>query len=57
MTQDLLNLQHQLYDLCRYDIGEDNALKYNTLLWQNIQWLDTDNLNEAIIQLRKASYE
>ena len=57
MTMDLSNLQHQLYELCRYDVDTINYLKYNQLLWANIQGLDADAINEAIIQLRKANYE
>ena len=54
---DLNNLQHQLYDLCRYDVDTPNYLKYNSLLWSNILGLDADAINEAIIQLRKANYD
>ena len=54
---DLNNLQHQLYDLCRYEVDTPNYLKYNSLLWSNILGLDADAINEAIIQLRKANYD
>lgn len=57
MTTDLNNLQHQLYELCRYDIDTTNYLKYNQLLWANILGLDADAINEALIQLRKANYD
>ena len=57
MTQDLRKLQYELYEICHYDIETPNYLKYNQLLWDNIQGLDAEAMNEAIIQLRKANYE
>lgn len=54
---DLNNLQHQLYNLCRYDADTPQYVRYNKLLWTNIQGLDAEAINEAIIQLRKANYE
>ena len=51
MTMDLSNLQHQLYELCRYDVDTINYLKYNQLLWANIQGLDQEAVEDAIKQL------
>ncbi len=57
MTLDLRKLQYELYELCHYDVETPNYLKYNKLLWDSIQGLDADAINDAIIQLRKANYD
>ena len=48
-------LQKDLYQICRYDADTKDYIRYNQLLWANIQGLDTEAVEDAIKQLIKAN--
>jgi hypothetical protein len=54
MTQ-LELLQKSLYSLCRYDYDDKDYIRYNQLLWANIQGLDKESVEDAIKQLIEAN--
>lgn len=48
-------LQRSLYSIAKYDCETPNYLHYNQLLWSNIQGLDNEAIEEALIQLTEAN--
>lgn len=48
-------LQRSLYAIARYDHDTQNYIKYNKLLWANIQGLDQEALEDAIITLTECN--
>lgn len=48
-------LKKSLYSICRYDYDTKDYIRYNQLLWANIQGLDTEAVEEALRQLTKAN--
>ena len=48
-------LQRSLYSIAKYDFDTPNYLHYNQLLWSNIQGLDNEAIEEALIQLTEAN--
>ena len=48
-------LQRDLYQICRYDYDTPDYVRYNQLLWANIQGLDKEAVEDAIKQLVKAN--
>ena len=48
-------LQRSLYNIAKYDFDTPNYLHYNQLLWSNIQGLDNEAIEEALIQLTEAN--
>ena len=50
-------LQRDLYQICRYDYDTPDYVRYNQLLWANIQGLDTEAVEDAIKQLMECNHE
>ena len=48
-------LQKDLYQICRYDADTKDYIRYNQLLWANIQGLDIEAVEDAIKQLVEAN--
>jgi hypothetical protein len=48
-------LQRSLYSIAKYDFDTTNYIHYNKLLWSNIQGLDNEAIEEALIQLTEAN--
>lgn len=48
-------LQRSLYSIAKYDFETPNYIRYNQLLWSNIQGLDDEAIKEALIQLTEAN--
>jgi hypothetical protein len=48
-------LQRSLYSIAKYDCETPNYIRYNQLLWSNIQGLDNEAIEEALIQLTEAN--
>lgn len=48
-------LQRSLYNIAKYDYQTPNYIHYNQLLWSNIQGLDNEAIEEALIQLTEAN--
>lgn len=48
-------LRQSLYTICRYDYDTKDYIRYNQLLWADIQQLDAEAVEEALIQLTKAN--
>ena len=48
-------LQRSLYSIAKYDCETTNYIRYNQLLWSNIQGLDEKAIKEALIQLTEAN--
>jgi hypothetical protein len=48
-------LQRSLYSIAKYDCQTPNYLRYNQLLWANIQGLDDEAIKEALVQLTEAN--
>ena len=48
-------LQKDLYQICRYDADTKDYIRYNQLLWANIQGLDQEAVEDAIKQLVEAN--
>jgi uncharacterized protein VirK/YbjX len=44
-------LKRSLYTICRYDYTDRDYVRYNQLLWANIQGLDEESITDAIKQL------
>lgn len=44
-------LQRSLYSICRYDYDTKDYVRYNQLLWANIQGLDEEAITDALKQL------
>lgn len=54
MTRDEL-LRQDLYNIARFDVETPNYVKYNKLLWNDIQALDMEAVENAIIQLMECN--
>ena len=50
MTRDEL-LRQDLYNIARFDVDTPNYVKYNRLLWLDIQALDMEAVENALIKL------
>ena len=48
-------LQRSLYSVAKYDNQTPNYVRYNKVLWSNIQGLDEEAIKEALIQLTEAN--
>lgn len=48
-------LQRSLYSVAKYDNQTTNYVRYNKVLWSNIQGLDDEAIKEALIQLTEAN--
>lgn len=48
-------LQRSLYSIAKYDCETKDYIRYNQLLWSNIQGLDEEAIKEALIQLTEAN--
>jgi hypothetical protein len=48
-------LQRSLYSIAKYDYETPNYVRYNQVLWSNIQGLDEEAIKEALIQLTEAN--
>jgi hypothetical protein len=48
-------LQRSLYSIAKYDYQTKDYIRYNQLLWSNIQGLDNEAIEEALIQLTEAN--
>jgi hypothetical protein len=48
-------LRQSLYTICRYDYDTEDYIRYNQLLWANIQKLDIEAVEEAIKQLMECN--
>ena len=48
-------LQRSLYSIAKYDHETNDYIRYNRLLWSNIQGLDEEAIKEALIQLTEAN--
>lgn len=48
-------LQRSLYSIARYNPETPNYVRYNKLLWSNIQGLDDEAIKDALIQLTEAN--
>jgi hypothetical protein len=48
-------LRQSLYTICRYDYDTKDYIRYNQLLWADIQKLDIEAVEDALIQLTKAN--
>lgn len=48
-------LRQSLYTICRYDYDTKDYIRYNQLLWANIQGLDKESVEDAIKQLIEAN--
>lgn len=48
-------LRQSLYTICRYDYTDKDFIRYNQLLWANIQGLDEESITEALKQLTEAN--
>jgi hypothetical protein len=48
-------LRQSLYTICRYDYDTKDYIRYNQLLWDDIQKLDIDAVEEAIKQLMECN--
>jgi hypothetical protein len=48
-------LQRSLYSIARYNPETKDYIRYNRLLWSNIQGLDNEAIEEALIQLTEAN--
>jgi hypothetical protein len=48
-------LQRSLYSIAKYDHETKDYIRYNQLLWSNIQGLDNEAIEEALIQLTEAN--
>ena len=48
-------LRQSLYTICRYDYDTKDYIRYNQLLWADIQKLDIEAVEEALIQLTEAN--
>jgi hypothetical protein len=48
-------LQRSLYSIAKYDHQTKDYIRYNRLLWSNIQGLDNEAIKEALIQLTEAN--
>jgi hypothetical protein len=48
-------LQRSLYSIAKYDYETPNYVRYNQVLWSNIQGLDNEAIEEALIQLTEAN--
>lgn len=48
-------LQRSLYNIAKYDYQTKDYIRYNQLLWSNIQGLDDEAIKEALIQLTEAN--
>lgn len=48
-------LQRSLYNIAKYDYQTPNYVRYNQVLWSNIQGLDNEAIEEALIQLTEAN--
>ena len=51
MTDRLDLLRQSLYTVCRYDYDTKDYVRYNQLLWANIQGLDEEAITDALKQL------
>ena len=51
MTDRIDVLRRSLYTICRYDYTDTDYVRYNQLLWANIQGLDEQSITDAIKQL------
>jgi hypothetical protein len=48
-------LRQSLYTICRYDYDTKDYIRYNQLLWADIQKLDIDAVEEVIKQLMECN--
>ena len=48
-------LQRSLYNIAKYDFETPNYVRYNQVLWSNIQGLDEEAIKEALIKLTEAN--
>lgn len=48
-------LQRSLYSIAKYDYQTPNYVRYNQVLWSNIQGLDDEAIEEALIKLTGAN--
>ena len=48
-------LQRSLYSITKYDHETKDYIRYNQLLWSNIQGLDEEAIKDALIQLTEAN--
>ena len=48
-------LQRSLYSIAKYDCETKDYIRYNQLLWSNIQGLDDEAIEEALIKLTEAN--
>lgn len=48
-------MQRSLYSICRYDYDTKDYVKYNRLLWQDIQKLDIEAVEDAIKTLMECN--
>ena len=48
-------LQRSLYAIARYDHDTKDYIKYNKLLWANIQGLDEESITDALKQLTECN--
>ena len=55
MTDRLDILRQSLYTICRYDYDTKDYVRYNQLLWANIQGLDEEAITDALKQLTEAN--
>ncbi len=55
MTDRLDVLRQSLYTICRYDYTDTDYVRYNQLLWANIQGLDEESITDALKQLTECN--
>ena len=48
-------LRQSLYTICRYDYDTKDYIRYNQLLWADIQKLDIEAVEDAIKQLTECN--
>lgn len=48
-------MQRSLYSICRYDYDTKDYVRYNQLLWQDIQKLDIEAVEDALKTLTECN--
>lgn len=45
-------MRQELYNLCKYSHDEHNYIKYNKIIWNDLEYFDDEALRDTIEQLK-----